>query len=54
MLALEYEKVELPVNESVDLFLLYVNDDEKKYAAYLTNELRMNGFVVETDYSLLF
>ncbi len=50
MLALEYEKVELPVNESVDLFLLYVNDDEKKYAAYLTNELRMNGFVVETDY----
>lgn len=50
MLALEYEKVNIPVNTSVDLFLLYVNDDEKKYAAYLTNELRMNGFVVETDY----
>lgn len=50
MLALEYEKVNIHVNTSVDLFLLYVNDDEKKYAAYLTNELRMNGFVVETDY----
>ncbi len=50
MLALEYEKVNISVNEGVDLFLLYVNEDEKKYAAYLTNELRMNGFVVETDY----
>ena len=50
MLALKYENVNIPVNTSVDLFLLYVNEDEKKYAAYLTNELRMNGFVVETDY----
>lgn len=50
MLALEYENVKIPVNNSVDLFLLYVNDDEKKYAAYLTNDLRMNGFIVETDY----
>jgi histidyl-tRNA synthetase len=50
MLALEYEKVNIPVQTSVDLFLLYVNEDEKKYAAYLTNELRMNGFIVETDY----
>lgn len=50
MLALEKENIKLPVNNSVDLFLLYVNEDEKKYAAYLSNELRMNGFVVETDY----
>ena len=28
----------------------HVNDDEKKYAAYLTNLLRMSGFIVETDY----
>ena len=50
MLALEYEKANIPIQTSVDLFLLYVNEDEKKYAAYLTNELRMNGFIVETDY----
>lgn len=50
MLALDYENVKMPINNSVDLFLLYVNEDEKKYAAYLTNDLRMNGFIVETDY----
>lgn len=50
MLALEKEHVNLPINNSIDLFLLYVNDDEKKCAAYLTNSLRMNGFIVETDY----
>lgn len=50
MIALEKEEIKLPVNDDVDLFLLYVNDDEKKYAAYLTNDLRMNGFIVETDY----
>lgn len=50
MLALEYENVNLLVNDSIDLFILYVNEEEKKYAAYLTNELRMNGFIVETAY----
>ena len=50
MLALEKEGINIPINNSVDLFLLYVNDDEKKYAAYLTNLLRMSGFIVETDY----
>ena len=50
MLALDYENVKMLINNSVDLFLLYVNEDEKKYAVYLTNDLRMNGFIVETDY----
>ncbi len=50
MLALEKEGIDIPINNSIDLFLLYVNDDEKKYAAYLTNLLRMSGFIVETDY----
>ena len=50
MLALEKENVNIPVTDSVDLFLLYVSEEEKKYAAYLSNELRMNGFIVETDY----
>ena len=50
MLALEKENVKIPIQDSCDLFLLYVSEDEKKYAAYLSNELRMNGFIVETDY----
>ena len=30
---------------------MYVNEEEKKYAAYLTQELRMAGFIVETEYT---
>ena len=48
--ALELEKVKLPIVDGIDLFLLYVNEDEKKYAAYLAQELRLAGFIVETDY----
>lgn len=49
--ALELENVELSIREDIDLFLLYVNEDEKKYAAYLAQDLRLNGFVVETEYT---
>jgi len=49
LLALEYEEIELPVKEDIDLYLLYVNEEEKKYAIYLTQELRLNGFTVETE-----
>lgn len=51
VMALELEKVKLPIVEGIDLFLMYVNDDEKKYAAYLAQELRMAGFIVETEYT---
>ena len=50
LLALEAEEVSLDINEDIDLFLLYVNEVEKNYAIYLTQELRMNGFIVETEY----
>ena len=50
-MALELEEVKLPIVEDVDLFLMYVNEDEKKYAAYLTQELRLAGFIVETEYT---
>ena len=51
VMALELEKVELPIVDYVDLFLMYVNEDEKKYAVYLAQELRMAGFIVETEYT---
>ena len=49
--ALELENVQVPIKEEIDLFLLYVNEDEKKYAAYLAQELRMAGFIVDTEYT---
>ncbi len=49
--ALELENVKLPIVEDIDLFLLYVNEEEKKYAAYLCQELRLAGFIVETEYN---
>ena len=49
--ALELENVKLPIVEDIDLFLMYVSEDEKKYAAYLTQELRMAGFIVDTEYT---
>ena len=51
VMALELEDVKLPINDSVDLFLMYVSEDEKKYAIYLAQELRMAGFVVDTEYT---
>ena len=51
VMALELEKVKLPIVEDIDLFIMYVNEEEKKYAAYLTQELRMAGFIVETEYT---
>lgn len=49
--ALELEQVKLPIIEDIDLFLMYVSEDEKKYATYLAQELRMAGFIVDTEYT---
>ena len=49
--ALEAEEVELPINNSVDLFLLYVNEEEKKHALFLSEEVRMAGYSVDTEYN---
>ena len=49
--ALELEKVKLPIVDDIDLFLMYVNEEEKKYALYLAQELRVAGFIVDTEYT---
>ncbi len=49
--ALELADIKIPIKDDIDLFLLYVNDDEKKYAVYLAQELRLAGFTVETEYT---
>ena len=51
VMALELEKVKLPIVEDIDLFIMDVNEEEKKYAAYLTQELRLAGFIVDTEYT---
>ena len=50
MMALDLEKIELPIDDTIDAFVMYVNDEEKLYAINLTQDLRMQGFKVETEY----
>lgn len=51
LLALEEQEVTLPIKDELDAFIMYVNEDEQKYSAYLSNELRMAGFSVDTEYT---
>lgn len=51
VLALKEQEVKLPINDSIDVFIMYVNEDERKYAVYLQQELRMSGFVVDMEYT---
>ena len=51
MLAIEKEQIELPISDSIDAFVMYVSDTEKQYATTLVQELRMNGFKVDTEYT---
>ena len=49
ILAMEEEGIKIPINDSIDVYLLYVTNTEKETACYLVQDLRLNGFVVETD-----
>lgn len=50
-LALKYLDKKLPIKNGIDAFILYVNEEEKKYAAYMTQELRRASYIVETEYT---
>ena len=49
ILAMEENGVKIPINDSVDVTLLYVSETEKETAAYLAQELRLNSFITEVD-----
>jgi len=49
ILALEENGVEIPVEDENDVYILYVSETEKDYAASLVQYLRLSGFVTETD-----
>ena len=49
ILAMEENNVHIPIKNDIDLYILAVSDTERETATYLTQDLRLNGFVVETD-----
>lgn len=49
ILAMEEAGVNIPIKNDIDVYLLYVSDSEKETAAYLSQDLRLNGLIVETD-----
>lgn len=51
VMALDLENINLNVKDDLDVFVMYVSDTEKDYATTLTQELRMNGFRVDTEYT---
>lgn len=51
VMALDLEGIEVVEKNSIDAFVMYVSDAEKEYATTLVQELRMNGFKVDTDYT---
>lgn len=50
IMALDLEKIDLPINNSLDAFVMYVSESEKEYAISLTQYLRMNNYKVEMEY----
>lgn len=49
LLAIKESNHSIPINNSIDIYVMYVSDSEKETAAILTQNLRMNGFITETD-----
>ncbi len=49
ILAMEENNVNIPINDSIDVYLLYVSESEKETACNLAQDLRLNGFIAETD-----
>ncbi|WP_188453545.1 histidine--tRNA ligase [Virgibacillus oceani] len=50
LLALEAEKIELPVTEELDCYFIAVGEEAEKQAVRLTYELRKQGIQIDKDY----
>ncbi len=51
MTALEYEKVELPIIQGIDCYIIPMSKNQKEYSLNLAMDLRLNGFITEIDYN---
>lgn len=49
MLVIDAEEINIPVKDNVDVYVMYVNEDEKQFAISLTQNLRVNGFITEIE-----
>ena len=49
--ALDYEKIELPINDSIDAYIAPMNEDSMPYSLTILNALRLSGFRVDIDYN---
>ena len=50
MEAIESEKINLPIIDSIDCFIMPISVNENEYAYKLCMDLRLNGFIVDMDY----
>jgi histidyl-tRNA synthetase len=48
--ALEQEKITLPCDNTIDIFIAYISDEEKDMAIALLQTLRLSGFIADMDY----
>lgn len=49
LLAMEEHNIDIPIQNTIDLYLLYVSECEKETAAFIAQDVRLNGFICETD-----
>ncbi len=49
ILAMDNSNVSFDIKEEIDVYVMYVSNSEKETASYLTQDLRLNGFITETD-----
>ena len=50
MMAIDAANINIPYKKDIDVYVMYVSDSEKETAAVISQNLRLNGFVTETDY----
>ena len=48
ILAMETKELKFDIKDNIDVYIMYGNDEEK--ASYILQDLRLNGFIAETDY----
>ena len=50
LLALESESIELPIDDTIDVFVVAMGEDASNAGVKLTNDLRLAGYSVQNDY----
>ena len=50
LLALESENIELPIDDTIDVFVVAMGEDASNAGVKLTNDLRLAGYSVQNDY----